>query len=112
MFKRLVFFIFLVSISLQIDYQKETEKRCSAEILKELESDGKLRAEMREKYKIEIGMNIDDFEKLLNGDYSAVLKGGPISFIIFGIFLLIFSLVLFIIFCANLCCCKKAETSQ
>lgn len=109
-FKQQVLFL-LFAITFQIDYKAETQKRCTADIKAQLESDGKDRADLRAKYEVKIGMNVDDFEKVMDGNASGILKGGPVAFVIFGIILFIFAIILFIIFLANLCCCKKADTS-
>lgn len=109
----LKFTLILVAVfSVQaIDYAAESQKRCSASILLQLQSEGAERKALRQKYNVTVGMNINDFEKVLKGDSSGILKGEPITFLIFGFILFLFALVLFIIFLANLCCCKKAETS-
>lgn len=61
----LLVFMFLFTF-LSVDYKAETANRCSASILAKMESDGKDREKLREDYKVNIGMNVEDFKKIFD----------------------------------------------
>jgi len=71
-----------------------------------------LRIQLRKDYNINIGIQVNDFKDLIKGKAGGLFKKDPGAFIIFGIILVIFSIVIFIVFLSNLCCCKEANSSS
>lgn len=112
MSKKLYFIFFLITTIFCANYKEEFDKRCTPEIIADLETDGSKRDELRAKYNVSIGYTIDDFSKIINGDYGGIVKGGALSLFVFAIILLIYCLIIFFVFLGNLCCCKKVESSE
>lgn len=112
MINKSLLLVMITSISFQaIDWKAETSKRCTAELIANLQMDGAARVQMRDSYRINIGLTLDQIKKAKNGDTKQAAQPKPIVFLVFAVLAFLFLLTLFIIFLANLCCCQKVESS-
>ncbi len=112
----LIFLIFLSSIVVNlpsgIDYAAEEARFCKDVNFEKLLSSGDERLKLRDKHEPHLSINYDDVVKARkDNEYTGLTSPKLITAILFTFITFLLAIIVFWIFCCNLCCCKKNDSA-